>query len=431
MKRFRYHEFVKFQSLKKVVGVLTIASMVFLAYHPAIAQTSDELQSQIKEKQGRIKEIDSLIGNYRKKIKDQQSQSASLENQVALLENQIKEKELAIQRAQAQIESLSLEIRMLENEIEVKGASIKRQKELISGLIVKINRSDTATPLEILLSKNSLSQYFAATEELQKLNNDLGQTVTRLKAIKEELEAKEAAAIAKRKEIEDERRTLNRESIALEEEKNFKETLMIQTKNSENEFQRIVYELRQQQQGTSSDISQLERKLKEQLASADEALARGDTYFSWPVDPSVKGVSAIFHDPTYPFRNLFEHPGVDTPQPVGTNVKAAAGGYVAWTKTGSSYGNYMMIIHTNGLATVYAHLSKFIAKPDTFVSRGDVIALSGGAPGMKGAGLSTGPHLHFEVRKDGIPVNPEKYLPQIPNDYYTYYDEYKDLGIKF
>ncbi|MBU1630090.1 M23 family metallopeptidase, partial [Patescibacteria group bacterium] len=89
----------------------------------------------------------------------------------------------------------------------------------------------------------------------------------------------------------------------------------------------------------------------------------------------------------------------------------AAGGYVAWNKTGRMYGNYTMIVHPGGIATIYAHLSKFIAKPDTYVERGDVIGLSGGRPGDPGAGLSTGPHLHFEVRQDGIPVNAENFLP--------------------
>jgi murein DD-endopeptidase MepM/ murein hydrolase activator NlpD len=425
---FMYNQNVK-QIIKKLVASLTIFSMVFLAYQPIRAQSTDELQSQIDKKQSRIKEIDSLIGNYKSKINEQIAQSTSLENQIALLDNQIKEKQLAIERTQMQIDSLTIEVQMLQNEIEIKGATINRQKTLIAGLIQKISKSDTTTPFEILLSKNSLSDYFLASEELQRLNRDLGQTVSQLKTVKQELEDKKIEEAAKKKEAEEEKRTLDKERFAMEEEKNFKEALVLQTKNNEQEFQRILYELKQQEQGTSADIVKLEEKLKEQLMSADEALARGDTFFSWPSDP-YRGITAIFHDPTYPFRNIFAHPGIDTRMPAGTAVKAAAGGYVAWTKTGRSYGNYMMIIHANGLATVYAHLSKFIAKPDTFVARGDTIGLSGGVPGMQGAGLSTGAHLHFEVRSDGIPVNPEKYLPQVPDSYYLYYDEYKALGLK-
>jgi murein DD-endopeptidase MepM/ murein hydrolase activator NlpD len=127
----------------------------------------------------------------------------------------------------------------------------------------------------------------------------------------------------------------------------------------------------------------------------------------------LRGISAFFHDPTYPFRRLFEHPGIDIPTDVGTPIRAAAGGYVAWNKQGRQYGNYVMLIHPGGIATVYAHLSRFAAKPDTYVERGDIIGYSGGHPGDEGAGLSTGAHLHFEVRQNGIPVNPMQFLASL------------------
>ncbi len=90
--------------------------------------------------------------------------------------------------------------------------------------------------------------------------------------------------------------------------------------------------------------------------------------------------------------------------PMGTRVKAAAGGTVEFAGTNGDYGNCIIIDHGNGMKTLYAHLSDLGVKKGDNVSGNTEIALSGNT------GLSTGPHLHFEVIKDGEKVNPEDYL---------------------
>ena len=100
------------------------------------------------------------------------------------------------------------------------------------------------------------------------------------------------------------------------------------------------------------------------------------------------------------------HRALDLAHGVGTPIKVADNGYVVvagWSNVG--YGNYIVVDHGNGLQTLYAHLSRIFVKPGNVVTRGAVIG------NMGNTGNSTGPHLHFEVIKRGVKVNPRSFLP--------------------
>jgi murein DD-endopeptidase MepM/ murein hydrolase activator NlpD len=98
------------------------------------------------------------------------------------------------------------------------------------------------------------------------------------------------------------------------------------------------------------------------------------------------------------------HTGVDLIAPTGTSVMAAAGGVVSQVATSSDYGNFIDVDHDNGLTTRYGHLSRTLVRVGDVVMKGQSIALVGST------GRATGPHLHFEVREKGIPLNPNKFL---------------------
>ncbi len=98
------------------------------------------------------------------------------------------------------------------------------------------------------------------------------------------------------------------------------------------------------------------------------------------------------------------HKGLDIAVPFGSNVKAAATGIVIFSGQKGGYGNCVIISHGNGLATLYGHLSELLVKTDEKVYVNQIIAKSGNT------GRSTGPHLHYEVQKNNVPVNPKLFL---------------------
>jgi murein DD-endopeptidase MepM/ murein hydrolase activator NlpD len=122
--------------------------------------------------------------------------------------------------------------------------------------------------------------------------------------------------------------------------------------------------------------------------------------------PLVEGfVGSGFGMRTDPFTGeMTMHTGVDFAAPVGTPIFAAAGGVVEAAERHPEYGNLVRIDHGNGLSTWYAHTSRFLVKAGDIVRKGQQIALVGAT------GRATGPHLHFEVRVNGTPQNPLKYL---------------------
>jgi murein DD-endopeptidase MepM/ murein hydrolase activator NlpD len=100
------------------------------------------------------------------------------------------------------------------------------------------------------------------------------------------------------------------------------------------------------------------------------------------------------------------HPALDIARAIGTPVKAADSGFVVvagWSNDG--YGNHIVIDHRNGYQTLYAHLNRIYVKAGDSVGKGAEIGQMGNT------GRSTGPHLHFEVRKNGVRLNPLSHLP--------------------
>jgi murein DD-endopeptidase MepM/ murein hydrolase activator NlpD len=136
-----------------------------------------------------------------------------------------------------------------------------------------------------------------------------------------------------------------------------------------------------------------------------------DTVLMWPIESEYE-ISANFMDESYEKMFGMEHHAIDVPIEHGSDVVAADDGVVLEVNDGGYGYSTVSISHDDHLVTVYGHVSEILVEEGEEVKRGEVIALSGGRPGSKGAGVfTTGPHLHFETRVFGEAVDPTYYLP--------------------
>ncbi len=152
----------------------------------------------------------------------------------------------------------------------------------------------------------------------------------------------------------------------------------------------------------SSQISSLIRRLQQEASSETEVIAKSTGRLRWPVMGRITSGFGYRVHPIFGTRK--NHTGIDISRPTGTPVAAADGGKVIFAGWYGGYGKAVVVVHGNGIATLYGHLSRISVSAGSVVNKGQLVGLVGST------GYSTGAHLHFEVRVNGRPVNPMRYL---------------------
>ncbi len=399
----------------KILSYFVACGVLFSAASVFASTEIEALNQKIAEKKEKVKEIELSIEGYKKEIAVKQTEAMSLANQIAILDNRRKQVELDIDATVTRLDTLALELESLGLQIGEKENTIARQKRILAELLRTIHQSDQKNSLEIFIAYDNFSDFYNQAQAIRTVERDVGKTAKNVRIAKEDLESKKTQTEEIKVAVQKTKEELDAKRQALEEQAELKSGLLAKTKSSELTFQTLLNTLRSQYQQIEGEIAGIEEEVRKKLEAENKLDGELDdsTSMLWPV-PS-KYITAYFHDPSYPYRHVFEHNAIDIRAGQGTPVKAAASGYVARAKfcnIPSCY-SFIMIVHSGGLSTVYGHMSALYVKEDAFVARGDVIGLSGGTPGTNGAGpFVTGPHLHFEVRDDGVPVNPLNYLSQ-------------------
>ena len=159
-------------------------------------------------------------------------------------------------------------------------------------------------------------------------------------------------------------------------------------------LQNKLYAFKQTPEAEEIDLTEYENAISQRLNSLPTKR---------PSSGSLRGYGTRVH-PIYGYRHF--HPGVDMTASTGTPIYAAGAGTVTTATYGRSQGNYIVINHGNGFTTVYMHCSKLLVSAGQYVEKGQHIAAVGST------GASTGPHLHFEIRLYGEPLNPTTMIMQ-------------------
>jgi len=278
--------------------------------------------------------------------------------------------------------------------------------------------------LEVFLESDNLQGFFSNMELIRAIADYDQQMLTELEAARDDAELKhvdadakreaaDAVVVAKQAEIDELRGQIQRNTDELAAAQAVLAARQAEEDEMLAESARIgalIHELQEQKEQEEAEEEAARRAAEEARRAAEEAArAERSGTMTWPV-PSSRWLTSPFQPEgrTDLPGQTRPHMGVDIGADYGAPVVATAGGtvmvvYNPWegqNTGGYGYGNYVVINHYNGVATLYGHLKSAAVVLDQYVSAGEVIGYVGST------GNSTGPHLHFEVRVDGYPVDP-------------------------
>ena len=391
-------------------GMIPIAMLLALALSlPVGAQSNEQKLSEIEQ------EIDDLNSQIRaqKEIKDQRAAEVAavaarletLQAQISEVQGRVDAKEADIAANEAELSDLEVSISNLEAQIAGTQLEIRQTVETVQERAVDLYMSRSLNVGGVLLAVDEMADVTVGLEYAGQVIEDSEALLRRLEVLKhqEELQQEQIEENKQRTEailvtLEIERRELVSDRLLLEEK--------------EQEVQVELESVRDLLAAVQADIAEIEGEITalEKDAAAVEAAIRaaqssgGENpgILSWPVDASISSPFGYRIHPISGVRKL--HTGLDLNAASGTTIRAAGSGTVILASWYGGYGNAVVIDHGGGLSTLYANQSSIAVSVGQSLVVGDTVGYVGTT------GYSTGPHLHFETREWGTPVNPMNYL---------------------
>lgn len=289
------------------------------------------------------------------------------------------------------LNNTSSTIEQLQKELDISIGETARLSKAIGARIRDWYKGGRVSLLEEVLSSDSVTKMMDTVHFQTKIIAQDRRLFIEIRKKQEELKAKQVLLLEERQEIAE----------AVAEIQDLKSTLDVQLEQEQklrNKYKNDAAYYERLERGLLQESSKITNMLRGNYGDVRRSTGR----FIWPVNGRVTSGFGYRVHPIH--RTRTRHTGIDIPKPRGTTVMAADGGKVIFAGWRGGYGRCVIINHGKGLATLYAHMQSIYVSNGSYVGKGQSV----GAVGT--TGYSTGPHLHFEVRSNGSPVNPLGYL---------------------
>jgi murein DD-endopeptidase MepM/ murein hydrolase activator NlpD len=368
---------------------------VMLALFILFSQTAVVNAGTLEDKKSELSIIQKKIQSLTKSLNKTNSQKKSILGEIRTLENNMNKLEKDLNQLENKEVAVQNHIQVTQEGISEAQVHLQKRMGILNERLVQINEEGTLSYLGVLFSSTSFGEFLTRWEFLsqivgqdQELNNSV---------------------IDERKQLEQQKNELEQTKDELEQIKQEKKDREAELSKQNQQKRTILNSVEQQRKLLAQELAEEEQSSREleniiQGLQNPNAKSQGTGKFAWPL-PGYHRITSPFGWRMHPILHVNKlHTGEDIAGPVGTPIVAADSGTVIFRGYMNGYGNVIVIDHGGGLSTLYAHMSAFSVAKGAKVNKGDRI----GKVGM--TGWTTGPHLHFEVRKNGTPVNPTAYV---------------------
>ena len=388
-----------------LLAMLLADAAPFTLTQRASAVTQEEIDDKKKEK----KELEAQKAELQAQLKEIQrnksnalAQKENLDRQIAVIRSEIANTEELIAEYEQLIEQTEAEIAETQRKHEA-------QYELFCARVRAMEERGTVSYWSVLFHSTSFSDLLASMDFINEIMESDQRVIDDLQETEQELAAQQAQLESELAEQEAVREELAARNAELKEQLGAAQALIAELANNESEYQKLI----QEKQAAAEAEQALIVKMSEELAAqqAREAAARGQTADQGTLGGYIWPCSS--HYVTSPIGSRYtgipgastNHMGIDIGR-VGytTQAVAAKAGTVIISGYNKYRGNYVVVSHGSGNTTTYQHLSKRSVSVGDKVAQGQVVGITGST------GVSSGPHLHFEITENGQIIDPLKYL---------------------